>query len=119
VTHFAPRPVTFAQLDGPAASQTTQALAAVGHALGLADDAAAGTKVSVRGPGGRTFDAVLDYRNPYFIGLRTDDALIRFFGRGHWGAPLGISIHDFAPDADAEANGTAWQAWLNGVFSGA
>ncbi|MEV6116824.1 SRPBCC domain-containing protein [Streptomyces sp. NPDC052109] len=117
LTHFAPRPVAFAQLNGPAASGTPQALAAVGHALGLGDDAAAGAKVAAQGPGGRTLDAVLDYRNPYFIGLRTDSALIRFFGRGHWGAPLGISVHDFAPDADAEANEAAWQDWLNGVFS--
>ncbi len=67
-------------------------------------------------PGGRTLDAVLDYRNPYFIGLRTDRALIRFCGRGHWGAPLGISVHDFAPDADGRAGEAAWQDWLNGVF---
>ncbi|WBO67093.1 SRPBCC family protein [Streptomyces camelliae] len=117
LTHFAPRPVTFAQLNGPAASATPRALAAVGHALGLSDDAAAGTKVAARGPGGRILDAVLDYRNPYFIGLRTEDALIRFFGRGHWGAPLGISVHDFARDADAEATESAWQTWLNEVFS--
>ncbi|MFG3201616.1 SRPBCC domain-containing protein [Streptomyces sp. NPDC048192] len=116
LTHFAPRPVAFAQLNGPAASAGPRALAAVARALGLADDAAAGAKVSVRGPGGRILDAVLDYRNPYFVGLRTDHALIRFFGRGHWGAPLGVSVHDFAPDADAEANEAAWQDWLNGVF---
>jgi uncharacterized protein YndB with AHSA1/START domain len=115
LTHFAPRPVAFAQLNGPAASASPRALAAVARALGLADDTAAGAKVSVRGPGG-PLDAVLDYRNPYFIGLRTDHALIRFFGRGHWGAPLGVSVHDFAPDADAEANEAAWQDWLNGVF---
>ncbi|PKW07031.1 Uncharacterized conserved protein YndB, AHSA1/START domain [Streptomyces sp. 1222.5] len=117
LTHFAPRRAAFARLDGPRTSATPRALAAVGRALGLADDAAAGTKTSVRGPGGRTLDVVIDYRSPYFVGLRTGDALIRFFGRGSWGAPLGISIHDFAPDADAEADRTAWQDWLNGVFS--
>ncbi|MER6037288.1 MULTISPECIES: SRPBCC domain-containing protein [unclassified Streptomyces] len=116
LTHFAPRPVAFAQVHGPAASATPGALAAVARALGLADDAAAGTKTGVRGPGGRTLDAVVDYRNPYFIGLRTDSALIRFFGRGHWGAPLGVSVHDFAPGADGPANEAAWQDWLNGVF---
>ncbi|MFF4498996.1 SRPBCC domain-containing protein [Streptomyces sp. NPDC001401] len=117
LTHFAPRPVAFAQLDGPAASQTSDAFAAVGRALGLADDAAAGTRVQARGPEGQLLGAVLDFRNPYFIGLRTGSALIRFFGRNHWGAPVGISIHDFAPDADAKANELAWQDWLNGVFS--
>ncbi|SEQ57136.1 hypothetical protein SAMN04487983_1006100 [Streptomyces sp. yr375] len=115
LTHFAPRPVAFAQLDGGEASVTPTALTAVGQALGLADDTATGTRVTVRGP--RDFDAVLDYRDPYFIGLRTEDALVRIFGRNHWGAPVGVSIHDFAADADAKATETAWQDWLNGVFS--
>ncbi|MFG3020222.1 SRPBCC domain-containing protein [Streptomyces sp. NPDC048254] len=117
LVHFAPRPVTFAQLNGPEAAQAPDAFDAVGRALGLPDDLAEGAKAGVRGPGGRTLEAVVDYRNPYFIGLRTDDALVRFFGRNHWGAPVGISIHDFAPDADAEANERAWQGWLDGVFS--
>ncbi|MFE4964018.1 SRPBCC domain-containing protein [Streptomyces sp. NPDC056660] len=117
LVHFAPRPVTFAQLNGPEAAQAPDAFDAVGRALRLPDDLAEGAKASVPGPGGRTLEAVVDYRNPYFIGLRTDDALVRFFGRNHWGAPVGISIHDFAPDADAEANERAWQGWLDGVFS--
>ncbi|GGJ54584.1 SRPBCC family protein [Streptomyces brasiliensis] len=117
LVHFAPRPVAFATFDGPEASKAADAFTAVGRALGLADDTAVGARVSANGPDGRAVDAVLDYRNPYFIGLRTDHALIRFFGRNHWGAPVGISVHDFAPDADAKANETAWQGWLNGVFS--
>jgi hypothetical protein len=117
VTHFAPRPVTFATLDGPDASTAADAFTAVGRALGLADDTSEGARVQVRGPEGRLLDAVLDFRDPYFIGLRTDDALIRFFGRNHWGAPVGISVHDFAADADAKANEGAWQGWLDGVFS--
>ncbi|MEU1200826.1 SRPBCC domain-containing protein [Streptomyces sp. NPDC005813] len=116
LTHFAPRPVAFTTLNGPEASQASDAFTAVGRALGLSDDTAEGAKVSARGPGGRALDAVVDYRNPYFIGLRTDDALIRFFGRNHWGAPVGISVHDFAADADAGRDEAAWQGWLNGVF---
>jgi uncharacterized protein YndB with AHSA1/START domain len=119
VAHFAPRPVAFASLDGPEASRTPEAIVAVGRALGLADDTAEGARVRARGPEGQPFDAVLDFRNPYFIGLRTEGALIRFFGRGHWGAPLGISVHDFAPEADAKANEAAWQDWLDGVFAAA
>ncbi|MFI1288293.1 SRPBCC domain-containing protein [Streptomyces sp. NPDC020792] len=113
LTHFAPRPVAFATLDGPEASTAPDAFTAVGRALGLTDDTATGARVTVRGP--RTFEAVLDYRSPYFIGLRTDDALIRLFGRNHWGAPVGVSVHDFAPDADAKANELAWREWLDGV----
>lgn len=113
LTHFAPRPVAFATLDGPEASTAPDAFTAVGRALGLTDDTATGARVTVRGP--RTFEAVLDYRSPYFIGLRSDDALIRLFGRNHWGAPVGVSVHDFAPDADAKANELAWREWLDGV----
>ncbi|WP_149822852.1 SRPBCC family protein [Streptomyces tailanensis] len=118
LTRFAGRPVAFATFeDGPEASKAADAFTAVGRALGLADDTAEGAKVRARGPAGRAFDAVVDYRNPYFIGLRTDTALIRFFGRNHWGYPVGISVHDFAPDADGKANETAWRGWLDGVFS--
>ncbi|MDX3530615.1 SRPBCC domain-containing protein [Streptomyces sp. ID05-39B] len=117
LTHFAPRPVAFTTFDGPEASQAPDAFAAVAGALGLAEGAAAGERLRVHGPEGQLVDAVLDFRNPYFIGLRTDEALIRFFGRNHWGAPVGISVHDFAADADAKADELAWQGWLNGVFS--
>ncbi|WP_159766668.1 SRPBCC family protein [Streptomyces sp. HM190] len=118
LTRFAGRPVTaFATFDGPEASSAADAFTAVARALGLADDTAEGARVQVEGPDGKPLDAVVDYRNPYFLGLRTDDALIRFFGRNHWGHPVGISVHDFAPGADAEADETAWKGWLNGVFS--
>jgi uncharacterized protein YndB with AHSA1/START domain len=117
VTHFAGRPVAFAMFDGPEASMTTDAFTAVGRALGLTDDTEAGAQVRVQGPDGQLLDAVVDFRNPYFIGLRTDDALIRFFGRNHWGAPVGISVHDFAPGADAQADERAWKGWLNAAFA--
>jgi hypothetical protein len=117
VTHFAGRPVAFATLNGPDASTAPDALEVAARALGLADDTAEGAQVQARGPEGQLLDAVLDFRSPYFIGLRTDGALIRVFGRNHWGAPVGISVHDFAADADAETNERAWQNWLDGVFA--
>ncbi|MET7682889.1 SRPBCC domain-containing protein [Streptomyces sp. NPDC005423] len=117
LTHFAGRPVAFATLHGPGASTAADAFTAVGRALGLGDDTAEGARVRARGPEGQLLDAVLDFRSPYFVGLRTGSALVRFFGRNHWGAPVGISVHDFAPDADAKANELAWQGWLDGVFA--
>lgn len=115
LTHFAPRPAAFATFDGPEASKAADALAVVGRALGVGEDVAVGTRVTVRGPD--EFDAVVDFRNPYFIGLRTDRGLTRFFGRNHWGHPVGISLHDFTADTDIKECETAWQDWLNGVFS--
>ncbi|WAZ20907.1 SRPBCC domain-containing protein [Streptomyces cinnabarinus] len=115
LTHFAPRPAAFATFDGPEASKAPDALDVVARALGVG--AEAGARVRVHGPD--DFDAVVDFRNPYFIGLRTDRSLTRIFGRNHWGHPVGISLHDFAPDAgssiaECEAE---WQGWLNKVFS--
>ncbi|MDT0480557.1 MULTISPECIES: SRPBCC family protein [Streptomyces] len=115
LTHFAPRPAAFATFDGPEASKAPDALAVVGRALGVGEDVAAGTRVTVHGPD--TFDAVVDFRNPYFIGLRTERSLTRVFGRNHWGHPVGISLHDFAPDSDIKECESEWQAWLNGVFN--
>ncbi|WP_406009650.1 SRPBCC domain-containing protein [Streptomyces sp. NBC_00637] len=116
LTHFDGRPVAFVTFDGPDASKAPDALTAVARALGLADDTAEGARVQVGGAGGRLLDAVVDFRNPYFVGLRGDNALVRFFGRNHWGYPVGVSVHDFAPDADARANEAAWRGWLDGVF---
>ncbi|MFE6550302.1 SRPBCC domain-containing protein [Streptomyces sp. NPDC057746] len=117
LTHFAPRPVVFTTLDGPEASKAADALTTAVRGLGLAEDVTAGTTVEVRGPDKGLFHAVVDYHNPYFLGLRSDDALIRVFGRNHWGSPVGISIHDFAPGADAKADAAAWQRWLDEVFA--
>lgn len=116
VTYFAGRPISFATLDGPGSSANREALTAVGRALGLPADATEGARVRVQGPAGQALDAVLDYRDAYFIGLRTEDALYRFFGRGHWGAPVGVSVHDFAPDADAGRNEVEWGDWLVQIF---
>lgn len=118
LVHFAPRPAAFATFDGPEGSKAPDALEVVGRALGLGEDVVAGARVTVQGPD--TFDAVVDFRDPYFIGLRTDRGLTRIFGRNHWGYPVGISLHDFAPGAEAggiKECEAAWQDWLNGVFS--
>ncbi|KUO22687.1 SRPBCC family protein [Streptomyces dysideae] len=115
LAHFAPRPAAFATFDGPEASKAADALVAVGRALGVGEDVAAGTRVRVSGPD--EFDAVVDFRSAYFIGLRTDRGLTRVFGRNHWGYPVGISLHDFTPGADIKECEAAWQDWLNGVFS--
>ncbi|MET7457762.1 SRPBCC domain-containing protein [Streptomyces sp. NPDC005574] len=117
LTHFDGRPVAFTTFDGPEGGRAPDALATVARALGLTDGTTAGDRVQARGPGGRSLDAVVDYRDPYFIGLRTDDTLVRFFGRNHWGHTVGVSVHDFALDADAKADEAAWQDWLTGAFS--
>ncbi|MFJ6567263.1 SRPBCC domain-containing protein [Streptomyces sp. NPDC091292] len=120
LTHFTGRPAAYTAVNGPAASTAPDAFVTVARALGLFDDAGEGTRLRVQGPDGRVLDAVVDYRDPYFIGLRTDDAMYRFFGRNHWGAPVGVAVHDFGPSAlggEARESGSGWQGWLEKVFA--
>ncbi|MFI1964881.1 SRPBCC domain-containing protein [Streptomyces pathocidini] len=115
--HFTGRPATHSSAEGPAASGAPGSLDAVGRALGLADGAQPGGRVRVELPGAAPFDAVVDYRNAYFLGLRGEDALYRFFGRGAWGAPVEVVVHGFGADADPKETGRVWQEWINGVFA--
>ncbi|MDD0856683.1 hypothetical protein NHF46_00540 [Arthrobacter alpinus] len=62
-------------------------------------------------------DAVVDYLDPNFVGLRTEDAMYRFFDRNAFGAVMGMTIHLFADGADADTAGDAWGAWFNGLYA--
>ncbi|WP_329520943.1 SRPBCC family protein [Spirillospora sp. NBC_01491] len=114
--HFPGRAAAFAEAHGPEASRAKGAFDAVGRALGLEEGASEGARVRVGLPGAGEADAVLDYRNENFIGLRTGDALYRFFGRNAFGAPVGLTVHLFGPDADQERDQRVWQDWLNGLY---
>ncbi|NKQ57952.1 SRPBCC domain-containing protein [Amycolatopsis sp. K13G38] len=115
LTYFADRTAAFAQTTGPAASSTPDGLEKVKRALGVTHE---GQTVRLDVPGADPVDAVVDYLNPYFIGLRTPDALHRVFGRNHFGATVDTTHHLFGAGADADKTGQAWQSWLNGVFAG-
>jgi hypothetical protein len=60
---------------------------------------------------------VVDYSTPAFLGVRSDDALYRFYGRDAWGWPVGVGHHLFAAGTDRETTERAWSAWLAGVFA--
>ncbi|MEU7580698.1 SRPBCC domain-containing protein [Streptomyces sp. NPDC041068] len=115
MAYFAGRPVAYSALNGPAASTAPDSFVMLARALGLPDDASEGARVRVDAPV-EELDAVIDFRSPYFIGLRTDDALHRFFGRNRSGAPVGVCVHDFGPHADAKRTELAWQDWLDHLY---
>ncbi|MFE0103124.1 SRPBCC domain-containing protein [Streptomyces sp. NPDC059009] len=115
LTYFPGRLAAFASVHGPAASTTPDAFEALGRELCLPADAAEGARLRVDAPGG-PLDAILDFRTRCFIGLRTEDALYRFFGRNHFGGPVGVSVHDFGPHADAKHNELAWRDWLFALY---
>jgi hypothetical protein len=112
--HFAPRTATYVGggpegLNGPEASMTPDAFEQLKRALGAS---AEGDSVSMPNGGG---DGVVDYANDKFLGIRTGDALYRFFGRNAWGGPVGMSVHHFG-DVDADAASRTWRDWLESVY---
>lgn len=115
LTYFAGRPVTYTHLDAPAAATAEDAFTRLARELGLPTDASEGARFRLSAAG-VDLDAVLDFRTPYFIGLRTDDALYRFFGRNHFGRRVGVTVHDFAAHADAKRAEPAWRDWLTRLY---
>jgi hypothetical protein len=113
--HFAPKTASYigggpGGLQGPEASMTPDAFEKLKRELGASSE---GDRVSLPNGGG---DGVVDYATDKFLGVRTGDALYRFFGRNAFGGPVGMSIHHFG-DIDVDAASRDWSEWLNGVYS--
>jgi hypothetical protein len=80
------------------------------HYLGIDDVPGSTAEVLERlgipetaGPGDRVDLGVIDYRDGSFVGVRTEDSLLRVYGRDVWGWPVGFAVHAFdgAPDERA------------------
>jgi hypothetical protein len=89
--HFNGRPVTYvgqpsAGIEGPASAGTPDAMDTLRAALGLSPDAGVGDEVHASLGDAGTLDGVIDYSTPEFLGVRTAEALYRFFGRNHHSA---------------------------------
>jgi hypothetical protein len=120
--HFAGRTATYigggpSGIEGPEASKAPDGLDAVRRALGLGDRAAVGDGVRLAPEGLEPADGVVSYAHPRFLGIRTGDALVCFFGRNAWGMPVGMSAHLFTDGVDVAATERAWKGWLDGVFA--
>jgi hypothetical protein len=116
--HFSPRTATYVGggpdgLNGPEASMAPDAFVTLQRALGVPEGASTGDRVRLAHD---EVDGVIDYLTPAFLGVRTADALYRFFGRNAFGGPVGMSIHHFGDGVDAEAMSAAWERWLEGVY---
>lgn len=115
VAHFAGRDAVYVTADGPASSASGGS-AAVRRALGLDDDLAPGDPVRLTPAGMDPIDGVVDYTTDAFLGVRTEDALYRFYCRDVWGWPVSVAHHLFGEGVDGSAEERAWSAWLNSVF---
>jgi hypothetical protein len=55
------------------------------------------------GPGDRIALGTIDYRDGSMVGIRSEDALLRVYGRDVWGWPVGFAVHSFAGEPDERA----------------
>ena len=86
LAHFNGRPVTYigggpGGLQAPGATAGPDGFTRLRQALGLGTDVARGDRVALEPEGLAPLEGVVDYLTANFIGVRTDDALYRFFGR--------------------------------------
>ena len=84
--HFAGREVHYLAFDDVPGST-----ADVCARLGIPATAVAGDKVE---------HGTIDYRAGSFVGVRTEDALLRIYGRDVWDWPVGFAVHTFDGTGD-------------------
>jgi uncharacterized protein YndB with AHSA1/START domain len=114
--HFAGRDAAYFTVDAPEVS-AHNGLATLRTALGLPDNTAVGDEVRLTPAGLPPVEGVVDYATGPFLGIRTDDALYRLYGRDAWGWPAGVGVHLFAQNADAHGAKKAWDQWLTDTFT--
>jgi uncharacterized protein YndB with AHSA1/START domain len=111
--HFPGRTAVPVTVFGPQQADQDKVWAAVTNAVGLTKDVSEGDEVHFT-VGGQQVDGVVDtVLEPSFLGLRTDDALLRFVGRG--GVVL-TGHHIFAGVSQATVEQT-WSEWLAAVLA--
>jgi hypothetical protein len=108
--------VVFTDVQGPAASQTPDGFVRLKKALGV-DGASQGDAVELELDGVGRLAGEVDFSNEHFLGLRTADTMYRFFGRNSFGAPVGMTVHDFSGSGDSGATAKAWGAYLEKVYA--
>lgn len=114
--YFDGKPVVFTDIQAPASSQTVDGFVQLKKALNV-DGVAAGTAVDIDVDGVGRLAGVVDFSNENFLGLRTADTMYRFFGRNAFGAPVGMTVHEFSGSGDAELTARAWGAFLEKVYA--
>jgi hypothetical protein len=106
----------FTDIQAPAASQTPDGFVQLRRALGI-EQAGQGSQVELELDGVGRLSGEVDFANEHFLGIRTSDALYRFFGRNAFGAPVGMTVHDFSGAGDPETTAKAWGNFLEKAYA--
>ncbi|HWD03017.1 MAG TPA: SRPBCC domain-containing protein [Amycolatopsis sp.] len=113
--YFPGRRARFVIASGPQSSAAPGAWRKLIAAIGLPAEPVVGQRVHFEVDELPAVDGVLDYTTENYAGIRTPDALYRFHERSITDMPIALGHHLFG-DVDVEAQGKAWQAWLEHVL---
>jgi hypothetical protein len=116
LAHFAGRPATYIEAEGPPSSADARLWGTLLDAVGLVEPIQPGHDVHIDLARVAPIHGNIDYVSAHFIGLRSTEALIRFHGRAPVGLTVAISHHHYGADNDAVSMTRAWQEWLGAVF---
>lgn len=109
-------PAAYAEAEAPPSAAGADAWRRLAPALGLDGPPALGAAVRLDLPPADPIVASVDYVAPYFLGLRADDALVRFHGRWPLGMTVAVSHHAYGPGFDPARAEDGWTAWLARTF---
>lgn len=124
LTTFSGRPATYIAAEGPETAATPQAwldlLAAVGLSGPTDPEAgvvASGKEVRLDVPGLGPVVGVVDYHGPSHLGIRADDALLRFHDRSLLAMSVAVGHHYYGDHQDEAKLQEAWQSWLTAIYT--
>jgi uncharacterized protein YndB with AHSA1/START domain len=115
LTYFPGRTGTPIGIFAPPQSDEDTVWRGLLRGLGLGDSAEEGQPVRLTLPASGKRTGVVDsVLYPSFLGVRTDDALYRFIGRG---GAIGVGHHIFSPVPNPTAAANEWQDWLVSLYA--
>ncbi|HEY0471438.1 MAG TPA: SRPBCC domain-containing protein [Kribbella sp.] len=123
LSDFKGRPASYVVAEGPQWSNTAEAWSKLLDTLGVS---AEGDPVELELYGLGRMTGEVDYLGPNHLGIRTDQALLRFHGRELLGLSVALGHHYYQQGRrsrpggaeDAERLEDAWQSWLTEVYLG-
>ncbi len=109
---FSAEPAIYVGAEGPEWPGTPEAWQKLRGAV----NGAVGDKVELEVDGLGTVVGEIDYSGPSHLGIRTDDALLRFHNRTSDQLPVAAGHHYYGTGHDAKRLGDAWQSWLGQLY---
>ena len=116
LTYFRGRSAIPVDVFLPGPEDKVAAFAAIRAALGIDHDVVLGEQVSITPEGFDPAEGVVDVRTATFLGIRTDDAMLRFMHVA-WNSTVAIGHHLFDPGLDPEHATAAWRSWLEAAIA--